>query len=198
MILFFDTETTGFNNPRMPAGHECQPHLVQLAMILMDLDGSERASVSLIVNPGVPIPEDASRVHGITDPVAEKWGVAPEMAVRLWGSFALRAHQLVAHNIDFDIQIMQTALHRIAKGDPVTDLGAFSHFCTMRAATPIINLPPTARMVAAGFNKPKPPKLAECVRHFFGEDLAGAHDALVDVRACARVFFHLHSLKANP
>ena len=35
------------------------------------------------------------------------------------------------------------------------------------------------------------PKLEECVRHFFGETLVGAHDALTDVRATARVFYHL-------
>jgi DNA polymerase-3 subunit epsilon len=67
----------------------------------------------------------------------------------------------------------------------------------MEAAAPIVNLPPTERMLAAGFNKPKAPKLEECIHHFFGETLAGAHDALVDVRACARVYFHLQTLKAQ-
>jgi DNA polymerase-3 subunit epsilon len=46
-------------------------------------------------------------------------------------------------------------------------------------------------MLAAGFNKPKPPKLSECIQFFFNEELVGAHDALVDVRACVRVFRHL-------
>lgn len=50
-------------------------------------------------------------------------------------------------------------------------------------------------MLAAGFTKPKPPKLEECIRHFFDEALEGAHDALVDVRACARVHRHLISLE---
>ena len=70
-----------------------------------------------------------------------------------------------------------------------------SLFCTMEAATPIVNLPPTERMVAAGITKPKPPKLEECIRHFFDESLEGAHDALIDVRACSRVFFHLKTLE---
>ena len=26
---------------------------------------------------------------------------------------------------------------------------------------------------------------------FFGEEISGAHDALVDTRACARVYYHL-------
>lgn len=59
-----------------------------------------------------------------------------------------------------------------------------------------MNLPPTERMRAAGFNKPKPPKLEECIRHFFNEDLDGAHDAMIDVAACRRVYFHLKTLEA--
>jgi len=52
-------------------------------------------------------------------------------------------------------------------------------------------------MLAAGFTKPKPPKLEECIRHFFNEELDGAHDAMVDVRACRRVYFHLQTMGAE-
>ena len=65
----------------------------------------------------------------------------------------------------------------------------------MTSAAPIVNLPPTDRMRAAGRTGPKSPKLSECVQHFFSEEMIGAHDAMVDVRACARVFFHLKSLQ---
>jgi DNA polymerase III subunit epsilon len=61
----------------------------------------------------------------------------------------------------------------------------------------LVNLPPTAKMVAAGFNKPKPPKLAEVILFLFGEELQGAHDAMVDVRATARVHFHLQTIKGK-
>jgi DNA polymerase-3 subunit epsilon len=50
-------------------------------------------------------------------------------------------------------------------------------------------------MLAAGFTRAKQAKLSECITHFFNEDLTGAHDALVDVRACARVFFHLKNME---
>ena len=50
-------------------------------------------------------------------------------------------------------------------------------------------------MRAAGFNKPKSPKLEECIEHFFGEKLSGAHDAMVDVGACKRVYFNLKALE---
>ena len=59
------------------------------------------------------------------------------------------------------------------------------------AAKQIVNLPPTRKMLDWGFNGPKPPKLEECMKHFFGEEFPGAHDAMVDTRACARVYWRL-------
>ena len=76
MILVFDTETTGFVDFHMPPDHECQPHLVQLAAILIDDAGSERATMSVIVKPdGYEIPEKASAVHGITTDIASRVGI---------------------------------------------------------------------------------------------------------------------------
>lgn len=192
MIIVFDTETTGFPNPNLPLDHADQPHIVQLACILFEDNGTERSSLSVIVNPGVPIPERASAVHGITDEVAERCGIAPFVATAMLFHMIGRADLVVAHNAPFDAAIARTAFRRCSMVLPSQP----QQFCTMRAATPVLNLPPTERMRAAGFTKPKAPKLAECIRHFFGEDLDGAHDALVDVRACARVYFHLRALEA--
>ena len=196
MILFFDTETTGLPDYRSNPSDACQPHLVQIACILTEDNGLERASVNLIVNPGVPIPSGASSVHGISSELAERAGMSSATAIAMWDRLASRADLVVAHNIKFDWALIETAWHRAGKGSAFYAAHARrSMFCTLEAASPIVNLPPTARMVAAGFNKPKPPKLSECISHFFGEELIGAHDALVDVRACARIYFHLLTLE---
>ena len=76
MDLFFDTETTGFPNKKSPLDDPSQPHLVQLGAVLCD-GRVVRAQLDLIVNPGVPIPEKATAVHGITDEMAAKCGVDP-------------------------------------------------------------------------------------------------------------------------
>ncbi|HQT62792.1 3'-5' exonuclease [Acidiphilium sp.] len=197
MILFFDTETTGLPDNRMPLGDSCQPHLVQLACLLTDDDGAERSHANLIVNPGVPIPNRASDVHGITDEIAERAGVSSLAAVAIWNRLAERADLIVAHNIKFDLAIIETAWIRTKTSiDFEQKHGSRRRFCTMEASTPIVNLPPTERMIAAGFDKPKSPKLEEAIKHFFGESLDGAHDAMVDMRACARLYFHLQSMKA--
>lgn len=194
-VLFWDTEITGFFNEREPVDHHSQPHIVQLAAQLCEDDGSILAGFSFIVDPGVEIPEGAAKVHGITTAKAVKFGLSTEFALNAFTHLYQRADSACAHNVKFDKGVTEAAIARHYKR--ILPLRK-TLFCTMEAASPIINLPPTERMKAAGFNKPKPPKLEECIKHFFGEPLDGAHDAMVDVIACRRVFFHLKSIGAWP
>ncbi len=193
MILFFDTETTGLPDWRSPSNAPHQPHLVQLAYLLCEDDGSEVESADVIIRPdGWVIPDEVAEIHRITTEIALAKGSPMKDAMGTFLSARRRASLRVAHNVSFDDRIMRIALlrHGLAR-EEIEALEAGRKVCTVQATTALVNLPPTERMLAAGFNKPKPPKLIECIKHFFGEDLDGAHDALVDVRACARVFFHL-------
>jgi DNA polymerase-3 subunit epsilon len=52
-------------------------------------------------------------------------------------------------------------------------------------------------MKKVGFTKWKPPNLGECYRFLFEEELVGAHGALTDAKACARVYFELQR-RLNP
>ena len=193
MILFFDTETTGFFQDRLPVDHPEQPYIVQLAAELCDDDGKPISGFSFIIDNGVEIPAQAANVHGITTERAVQFGVSAASALSSFTHLYQRADLVCAHNIKFDRGVVEAAIAR--HYDRVMPLRK-PLFCTMEAATPIVNLPPTERMLAAGFNKPKAPKLEECIRHFFNEDLDGAHDAMVDVIGCRRVYFHLKSLEA--
>lgn len=197
MILFFDTETTGFFQDRLPVDHPDQPYIVQLAAELTGDDGEPIAGFSFIVDPGISsgvvIPARASDVHGITNERAVQFGVSAEFALGAFTHLYQRADIVCAHNIKFDRGVMEAAIARhYSRTMPLRK----TLFCTMEAASPVVNLPPTERMLAAGFTKPKPPKLEECIKHFFDEELDGAHDALIDVRACRRVYFHLKTLEA--
>lgn len=194
MILFFDTETTGFFQEKLPVDHPDQPYIVQLAAELCNETGAPIAGFSFIIDPGVSIPDRAASVHGITSEKAAQFGASPEFALSAFTHLYQRADLICAHNIKFDRGVMEAAISRHYK--KVMPLRK-PLFCTMEAATPIINIPPTERMIAAGFNKPKPPKLEECIKHFFAEELMGAHDAMADVIACRRVFFHLRSLNSS-
>lgn len=198
MLLAFDTETTGLPDWRSPSDADHQPHLVQLAMILLDDELQEHASVSLIVRPdGWTIPDDVAAIHGITTEKATRLGVPEKIAARLYAEMLYGTSAgVIGHNVSFDLRIMRIAMLRAGFTKEKLDSREVESFCTMKAATPIVNLPPTDKMVGAGFTKPKPPKLSECIEHFFGEKLEGAHDALVDVRACLRVYRHLQTAAA--
>ena len=194
MILFFDTETTGFPSRDVPLNHVSQPWIVQLAALLTEDDGTERAAISFPVRPEAKIPAHVAAVHGITTELAQRAGVGNTTAVAMWDRLAQLAEMVVAHRIEFDWEIMQVAWARarLPGGLSLDEKhGHLRRFCTMEAATPVVNIPPTEAMLATGRRQPKAPKLAECIQHFFGEELVGAHDALVDVRACARVYFRL-------
>lgn len=179
--LFFDVETTG-TDPARDA-------IVQIAAVLDDGQGRERAALNLLIRPdGWTVPGEAARLHGITTEIAAANGVPLVVALAAFNHLCRAALVGVGHNVGFDIRFVKAAFVRIGRGE-VCALGALDVFCTKEWATPIVNLPPTDRMVRAGYgHKPKAAKLEEAIRHFFGEDLDGAHDALVDVRACRRLY----------
>lgn len=196
MFLAFDTETTGLPDFRAPSDAPHQPHLVQLAMILLDDDLVERASVSMIIKPdGWESGPEALAAHGITTAMAMRLGVPEKLATDLYVSLVYgTGATVIAHNAPFDLRIMRIAMLRAGYSKEwQAEQGEVKSYCTLKNTINIVNLPPTPKMVAAGFNKPKPPKLSECIEFFFQEKLEGAHDALVDVRACLRVYQHINA-----
>lgn len=176
-ILVFDTETTGKANFKLPPEHESQPRLVQLAVLLVDELGKEQASMNVIIRPAeFVIPKEASDIHGITTETAHSIGVPLLHALEPFGSLVKRADVLVAHNIDFDHLIMRGECARMCVPFETRET-----FCTMKAMTDICKLP-------GNYGKFKWPKLQEAHQHAFGVEFEGAHDAMADVRACARLY----------
>lgn len=188
--LVFDTETTGFANFSAPREITAmQPYIVQLAAILYD-DRKPVAQMSVIIQPVVEfgvvvdIPEKVSAIHGITNEIAAAVGIPIIPAIQMFGHLACASDRIVAHNITFDRIMVEVEYRRWleARGkDQRTPSWADKpHLCTMRTATPICQL----QSARGGY---KWPKLIEAHQHFLGEGFDGAHDALADVQACARV-----------
>lgn len=193
LILVADTETSGLTLGREKPSHPGQPNLVQLACIMFTDTGKEIGSLSVIIKPdGWTIPDEAAAVHGINTEMATLVGIPLLAALAVFNHMVKAADVVVAHNAEFDLKILMTAFHRVNRPFPY-----MNPRCTKDMADPIMRMPPTEKMIAAGFGwKTKPPKLIECIKYFFDEDLEGAHDALVDTRACARVFFEIERRKA--
>jgi DNA polymerase-3 subunit epsilon len=192
MLLFFDTETTGFYDFQATADDPKQPHLVQLAAMLTEDDGKEINSISCIVAPNeFEIPTGASDVHGITTERAREVGVNIRPVLSIFGYMASVSDRLVAHNVDFDAAILKTEFMRQNSKFSMDLCAPF--FCTMKASTNIckISFDKPRASLYAGMQQYKWPKLQEAYKFFFNEEFEGAHDALADVRACKRIYFHL-------
>lgn len=197
MILAYDTETTGLPDFKNPSDAPHQPHIVQFAAMLINpITEQPMTSVNLIVRPdGWTIPDEVAAIHGITQDVAMAVGVSETLVTQIYMELISQTELRIAHNVSFDDRIMRIAMLRFGKDRTACEaFEARPKFCTMGAASKIMKMPPTEKMQMAGFNKPKPPRLAEAIDYFFGETLEGAHDAFVDVRACARLYFKLKNL----
>jgi DNA polymerase-3 subunit epsilon len=191
IALFYDTETSGLPLFNEPSEDPRQPHIVQLAACLVDTDTRATiASMDVTVQPrGWVIPDDVAAIHGITTERATDVGIpesiAVSMFIELW-----RFRTRIAHNEAFDARILRIALLRHAIDAALPDRWkAGPAGCTQALSTPILRLPPTPRMIAAGRLHHKSANLGEAYRHFTGEQLAGAHNAMVDVQACMTVYF---------
>jgi DNA polymerase-3 subunit epsilon len=201
MRLIFDTETNGLPDFRAPSDAPHQPHICQFAALLLDDDWTERACVNLIVRPdGWTIPDDVAAIHGITTEIAERCGVPEDLVVRTYISMlgADNDRLVIAHNIKFDARIMRIAMLRHSwKREEVEVIeGMTKTFCTMENSKSLVKAPLSPKQVAAGFTGFKAPRLEKAHQFFFNEPLPGAHDALVDARACARLYRHLHEIGA--
>lgn len=188
LLLPLDFETTGFPVWSEPSEGDNQPHIVQMAAILVDADTrKELQSIDIIIKPDgweVPPLDDPANVHGITHEMAMDIGIPEKQAVDMFLTMCGDAKR-IAHNRTFDQRIMRIALMRY--GFPEADIERWAEkdnfFCTMYGSKPIVKQPNVGR---AGI---KNPKLEEAYRFFTGNEPKNAHNAMADTRMCLDVYF---------
>ncbi|MFH0924004.1 MAG: 3'-5' exonuclease, partial [Candidatus Falkowbacteria bacterium] len=146
-----------------------------------DEAGKEIDGKNQIIKPeGFEIPEGASAVHGITTARAEEEGILLDEALFEFAKAIENSRILVAHNMSFDEKIMGAEFLRKEINSKLFDR---FKICTMHGSTNFCQ-------IENGFGY-KWPKLIELHEKLFDSGFDGAHDALADVRACARCFFEL-------
>jgi DNA polymerase-3 subunit epsilon len=199
-IILLDTETSGLPNFRAQSDDPSQPHMLQLAALKIEMvdeglptftefnhfvkpEGWE-VDERLVGDDGKPT---AFSIHGISNEKLHAVGrPLAEIMDEFDAEFLAWADEALAYGAGFDRRILRIAAMRRwgRTGHPRMGAAPLPWFCILETVKPIIDLPPTEKMMAAGFGgKPKPPKLAEAYRFAFGKELEGAHDAMVDLRA---------------
>jgi len=187
-LLFLDTETTGLDTEI--------DRIVQLSTRLVSASGTQ--DYDQLVRPeNFVIPAAAVKIHGITEEVATLRGTS---IARVLEEFSAQLHQadiIIGHNVKYDIAIIIAEAKRNGYHDLVATLtypkfglydGVRAAICTQRLAADYL--------LAAGEEPSRSnTKLTVIYRRLFGEELAGAHDALVDAIACQRVYNHLRDFQ---
>ena len=156
-LAFFDLETTGTR-----IGTD---RIVQIGVVRLMPDGG-RESWQSLVDPGIPIPPEASAVHGITDadvvgaPSLE--ALAPTLLQHLDGC------DLAGFNcLRFDVPFLAEELFRVGV--------AWDH-----ASLRVVD-------VQRIYHQMEPRNLSAALKFYCGREHEGAHDALADVEATADV-----------
>ncbi len=136
-ICFFDLETTGTNI--------ATDRIVELAILKVFPNGNKE-SKTWLVNPGVPIPEEASAIHGITDEKVAGEPTFRELAREVYQmiqgcdlagfnsnrfDIPLLAEELLRAGVDFDMKNavfvdVQTIFHKMEKR---TLAAAYQFYC---------------------------------------------------------------------
>lgn len=196
MLLFCDTETTGKLDFKLDLLHPSQPRLVQLAAWLGRWDEDTQSvshveSMNCIVQPdGWRIPEEATRIHGISTERAHAFGLPLHEVLDRFASLIEQADEsmaigrFIAHNTAFDIRVMLGEMARSGR-DPV-GLNMLRPFCTMQSLTARMKLPGKFR---GSF---KWPTLDEAYNFCFQRPIADrdTHEAMVDLLACKDIYEH--------
>lgn len=183
MYLFFDTETNGkalsFNAPVTDTDN--WPRVTQLGWQLYDKDGNLMNEKSLLIKPdGWTIPKTQFFIdNNMSTERCEEFGIPLSEAVAFLIEDMEKSEFLIAHNMAFDINVIGAEFIRLG----VKSSKKLTKFCTMKESTNICKLP--------GSRGYKWPTLTELHQFLFKEGFEGAHDALDDVKACAKSFFEL-------
>lgn len=185
MELFFDTETSDkFNFKTQNYKSKNFPWIVQIGAVLAD-EGIAYAELNCIIQPdGRIISEGAAKVHQIDVKDAIKYGVPEAKVLDIFMAMSDLAEVIVAHNFNFDAQIMAATLLRNGFALKAEELlYKKKSYCTMQNTTALCKLP--------GPYGYKWPKLQELHQHLFKENFIGAHDAMFDIRATMKCYYKL-------
>lgn len=185
IAIFFDTETTGLPNWKEPSEGENQPHIVELAAKLVDLQSREIIGVlDTIIRPdGWVIPADMTEIHGITTEKALAEGRPESEVIGEFLSLWRQSNFRVAHNQSFDERILRIGIKRFFIEEIAEEWKAGEKQCIGLITKPIMQMLPKNKF---GY---KMPKLEEAYLHFIGKPMQNAHRAMADVDACMEVYF---------
>lgn len=191
--LLFDTETTGLPRKRdaLPEDLDNWPYIVEIAWFLIDEDGLMIDGCHHIIKQNVSIPKDVTDIHHITTQDMLLKGEPPQEIYSSFIESVNKAEYVIAHNLDFDLPIIECELLRNGF-DKI--LFSKKKFCTMKAGRDFCTVYDKAGRI-------KNPKLVELFGELYFQNpylkVEGTHNALADTNMLYRCFMKMKELKPN-
>ncbi|SOE10399.1 DNA polymerase-3 subunit epsilon [Streptomyces sp. 2323.1] len=172
LLVSFDLETTGTDVE--------QDRIVTAALIRLEGDGRAAEKLTWLLDPGVPIPEEAAAIHGISTTYVQEHGRPPADAIAEITEAlaeALRADiPLVVMNARYDLSLLDRECRRHGLPTLTERLG--------HPPAPVID-PLVLDKHVDRYRKGKRALQALCGH--YGVPLDGAHEAGADAAAAAGV-----------
>jgi DNA polymerase III epsilon subunit-like protein len=178
--LVFDTETSGLPSKGSPLDPACWPFIVQFSFVFFDTETSKYEAHDYIIKGPFELCEEVVKIHGITKKRSDNCGLYFKDVVQIFLLYLKRAEFLIAHNLDFDLNMLRVECKR--NDVPFDDSMLPMQYCTMKK-----NKTRCGLVAKNGF--PKNPKLSELYLHLFGECPESFHNSMVDTYACMRCFY---------
>ncbi len=158
-LVFFDLEATGLSVVR--------DRILQIAMVKFLKGGGTPEEMTMLINPGVPISEEAMEVHGITPKDVANKPTFQQVAQEIYDFIGTA--DLAGYNSNrFDIPMLMEEFDRVGMEFNV------DHRRTID--------------VQRIFYKMEPRTLKAALRFYCDKEMENAHDALADVYATIDVF----------
>ena len=158
-LCVFDLEATGTD--------VAQDRIVDVAVVRFEIDGTENKFSSL-VNPGMPIPPEATAIHKITNEMVAGEPTIKDLAPKLLEIFD--GADISGFNAaKYDIPLLTNELKRAGFDWPLTGKRVVDSFTI--------------------FQRKERRDLTAAYKFYCKKDLTGAHRAEADVRATAEILF---------
>lgn len=157
-LIFLDIEATGL--------HVIRDRIVQLAMIKFHPQSEAPIERNWLINPGIPISEEAMNVHGIKPSDVANKPTFRQLAAEIY-EFVGNADFAGYHSNQFDIPILMEELARYGFELNLDDRRLID--------------------VQRIFYKMEPRTLSAAYRYYCGQEISDAHDAMMDVKATIAV-----------
>jgi DNA polymerase III epsilon subunit-like protein len=204
-VLVFDTETTGLPKTKVINESTIQylPHIVQLSYMIYEVDSNKIVKISdniVKIPENVELSKESIAIHGIDRNKMNEKGRPILEVLREFLIDIDYIDLIIAHNIDFDINMIIIELYRCSMDTnnsrvkeinlPVTvQLQYMNKYCTMKNSMELCNIKKFSK--TSGKEYVKFPTLSETYHKLFNEKPNNMHNSLNDIYACFRCFYKL-------